>query len=152
MKKTCLYIILKENTSFVKIGISNDFDKRFNSLNNHPEELIQLATYYDYFYDNEESDFNNKKKILEIEKKIHNLLKRKHVKGEWFDLDYNALKSLDSFLVNCCSLHPFYNDSSHFLLNLTDFFINSRFLESEMKAKKVWKNYTKYFNKDKEVI
>jgi len=43
MKTTELYLIIKKNTNFVKIGISNNPEERFIYLDTHPEELDLIS-------------------------------------------------------------------------------------------------------------
>jgi predicted GIY-YIG superfamily endonuclease len=95
-----IYILVKKNTNFYKIGISSNIDKRFIQLDTHPEEIDIIATY----------ECENRDKALELESLIHNILKNYSIRKEWFNLDFNELQIVDNLLVDILRLKPNYFD------------------------------------------
>lgn len=74
MKKH-IYLIKLSESGYYKIGYSNNINKRIKELSTGNAENIDLIdSYYSVYY-------------KEIEKFLHNTLKSKNIKGEWFDLD-----------------------------------------------------------------
>ena len=75
MNKSFIYVI-GDNASPYKIGFTKDPNKRLKSLQTgNPSKLNML---YKQEINESETKF--------IEKQIHNVLKRKQVSGEWFDI------------------------------------------------------------------
>jgi len=72
-----------------KIGLSGDVEKRLQTLQTgSPVTLIIHHT-----------EEVNPKKVRLLEKKIHNELNHKRVKGEWFDLSPEDAKAFVVFFV-----------------------------------------------------
>lgn len=111
-----IYILVKKNTDFYKIGISNNIDKRFIQLDTHPEEIDIVSTY----------ECKNREEYLELESLIHKILKKQLIRKEWFELDFYELQTVDNLLVYLLQLTPHYYDRMY----LTDYNHNKEVKQS----------------------
>lgn len=83
------YLYILKCSDFIKVGVSNNPDKRINSINAHnPLNTILL---FSFCYD-------KKKNAFLIEKKIHAKLKliNKHHKYEWFTYDEESMNAINT--------------------------------------------------------
>lgn len=108
-----LYLIIKPNSNFsqtnccyCKIGIAGDVDQRFYALDCHPEPLELIAEY----------EATDREEATKLEAIIHNILQKKRVRGEWFNLNQSDLKVLDELIVSIFELNPTY-EAKHYLTN-----------------------------------
>lgn len=80
MKKNYLYIIQKENNPFeIKIGVTDDIDKRLKTLQTGNSDNLFV-----YHYEEREDAYK-------IEKKLHKIFSENRIndreKSEWFYID-----------------------------------------------------------------
>lgn len=72
--KSNIYIIKLQNFNLYKIGVSNNFNRRYKDINNALPFKCEIIL---------NECVNN---AYDLEELIHFSLKEKHVKNEWFDL------------------------------------------------------------------
>lgn len=89
--KMSLYVIRQDGTDLYKIGHSNNIYRRLAAINTHNSNGISVHSSF-------ECEFAPK-----LEKYLHRLLGYRHVKGEWFKLDYSHLKRIEAVVEYFCS-------------------------------------------------
>jgi hypothetical protein len=90
MKEEVVYLIGRKNTDFVKIGITNNLDTRFQTIKEKYKDIELLAYYI----------CPDRKYSASLEKKLHNLLEHKRIQFEWF-----ILKTDEILLVHDCIIN-----------------------------------------------
>ncbi|HHF3209279.1 TPA: GIY-YIG nuclease family protein [Vibrio diabolicus] len=88
-----LYVLRCSGTSFFKIGISNDIDKRMRELQTGCPFKLKLVC-------STEPEFEDMyaREILFLEKFFHKNYAEFHVHGEWFELSYEHIADIVFFL------------------------------------------------------
>lgn len=87
MSETFVYIMLDEGTGSYKIGRSKNPQERESTLQSEKPTIVLLKTY---------------KGMIKDETFLHQFFEDKRGRGEWFNLDQNDLKIIDSyFKVKC---------------------------------------------------
>ena len=89
MKEQVVYFIGRKNTDFVKIGISENLQTRFNTIKEQYNDAELLAYYI----------CPNRKYSNNLEKKLHNLLEHKRTQFEWFILKTNEILAVHEIIV-----------------------------------------------------
>lgn len=141
-----IYFILNEQNNHVKIGFSNNPDKRLSTLQtacSHDLKLL-LSFYGD----------------REVEKYLHNKFKKYHVKNEWFDYN-DQIKDLILYLTHftfeyfvnhyCTNFKEYY--VSHYCTNFKEYlennsiidFLNIYFDLEEMDFKTVYNIFLSWY-------
>ena len=82
-----LYIAAENSRKLIKIGISNDTDRRESELNSFKTKMPWTVTLIKEI----ESPY-----YKDAEKYLHSLYERNHVVGEWFDLGFQEVFCLQS--------------------------------------------------------
>lgn len=83
-----IYIIKAGDSNKYKIGVANDIGHRLKNLQTaHYEDLIVVRSFY-------------LQDAYGMEKKIHKMFKecQKHIRGEWFMLDEEDIKTIEGFI------------------------------------------------------
>ena len=90
-EKGVVYLLKIKDTNQYKIGVSKDFDRRYNEIS--PKMPFELKTI------NLIKSFN----IYDLEKELHEKFANKRIKGEWFELeekDVEYIKSIEGDDIN----------------------------------------------------
>jgi hypothetical protein len=90
MKEEVVYLIGRENTDFVKIGITGNLDSRFQTIKEKYKDIELLAYYI----------CPDRKYSANLEKKLHNLLEHKRIQFEWFILKTDEILLVHDCIVN----------------------------------------------------
>ena len=73
-----VYLIRSGKKGPIKIGIAKNVDSRISELQiGNPNKLFLVAIF----------PIHSEKKAREIERHLHKLFKRQHIRGEWFRSD-----------------------------------------------------------------
>lgn len=85
-KNNMLYIIRSGGYRYYKIGITNNINKRFSTL--QTGNPVKLVLYRGYIIE-------NRHKLEKLERLIHTKFKEKRIRGEWYMLNKYDLQWLD---------------------------------------------------------
>ncbi len=80
-KTACIYFIQCEDNGLIKIGFSNDIEKRFNSLRTQSPARLKLLKHMEGG--------------VELEAKLHNKFKKYRHHGEWFEPSKEILRYIE---------------------------------------------------------
>ena len=89
MKEEVVYLMGRENTDFVKIGITNDIDRRLSQLKEKYKDIEILSIYV----------CEDRKYSANLEKKLHSLLEHKRIQFEWFILKHNEVMAVHEIII-----------------------------------------------------
>ena len=89
MKEEMVYLMGRENTDFVKIGITNDIDRRLSQLKEKYKDIEILSIYV----------CEDRKYSANLEKKLHSLLEHKRIQFEWFILKHNEVMAVHEIII-----------------------------------------------------
>lgn len=90
-----LYVIRCVNTNYYKIGITNDLNKRLQTLQTGcPYELILIL------FSEPELEDMYASEIVYLERFLHRNYKELRVRGEWYELCYDHISDIVFFLEN----------------------------------------------------
>jgi predicted GIY-YIG superfamily endonuclease len=89
MKEEMVYLMGRENTDFVKIGITNDVDRRLSQLKEKYKDIEILSIYV----------CEDRKYSANLEKKLHNLLEHKRIQFEWFILKHEEVMAVHEVII-----------------------------------------------------
>jgi predicted GIY-YIG superfamily endonuclease len=95
MKQEMVYLIGREDTDFVKIGITNDIDKRLSQLKEKNKDVEILSIYI----------CDDRKYAANLEKKLHNLLEHKRIQFEWFILTQPQIMTVHELISSFHKVH-----------------------------------------------
>jgi predicted GIY-YIG superfamily endonuclease len=95
MKQEMVYLIGRENTDFVKIGITNDIDRRLSQLKEKYKDVEILSIYI----------CDDRKYSANLEKKLHNLLEHKRIQFEWFILTQPQIMTVHELISSFHKVH-----------------------------------------------
>jgi hypothetical protein len=77
-----VYVINQINSNYVKIGITQHIDCRFNNLQSSNPNQLEICTHVEVF------------SYKEVEKALHFIYSENHVRGEWFELTPKQINHL----------------------------------------------------------
>lgn len=80
-----VYAVRQVNTSFFKIGVTKDVKARLGNMQTGNPHVFQLYAFYP----------NSRARILE--KRLHELLSDRRVRGEWFELTHGDLERMNNY-------------------------------------------------------
>lgn len=89
MKEEMVYLMGRENTDFVKIGITNDIDRRLSQLKEKYKDIEILSIYV----------CEDRKYSTNLEKKLHSLLEHKRIQFEWFILNHEEVMAVHEVII-----------------------------------------------------
>jgi len=89
MKEDMVYLMGRENTDFVKIGITNDIDRRLYQLKEKFKDIEILSIYV----------CSDRKNAADLEKKLHSFLEHKRIPLEWFILEIDEIIALHEAII-----------------------------------------------------
>ena len=81
------YIYIIKSKEGFKIGKATDYKSRFSSIKT--SSPIELKLHKVYYVKDADS----------TEKRLHGLVKGKHIRGEWFDLERDDLYTIETFIL-----------------------------------------------------
>ena len=99
-----------DDYDYVKIGYSNEPEKRFIQLDVGANPLYLISEY----------EGKTRGYIKNLESKLHGLLKEFRYRNEWFKLNKDQLIALDDFIVNFCEVKPHYYNKEFFIKTFQD--------------------------------
>ena len=88
MKRETLYLIGRKNTNFVKIGITNNIDRRLSQLKEKYKDVFILRYYI----------CPDRNYLKNLEKKLHWFCEHKRIQSEWFILETDEIIVLNSVI------------------------------------------------------
>jgi Rha family phage regulatory protein len=111
-KRNFVYIIGNKDNDYLKIGVSNNVDKRLKQLQTGAWSKLELL-YQSMVCSNG----------FDVEANIHALFKDKKVLGEWFDIELNEAINLiesDNFTLKSEYLKDYYENNETCLFSIQD--------------------------------
>lgn len=89
MKEDMVYLMGRENTDYVKIGITNDIDRRLSQLKEKFKDIEILSIYV----------CPDRKNAVDLEKNLHSFLHHKRIQHEWFILQTDEIMALHEAII-----------------------------------------------------